>query len=153
MAGLSKDDPVPTEIKPPEQPVVAPEPPPLDSAAIQKLNARWKEFMSNVRTQCGVQVEAALRAVRDIAVGEQAVAFAFGSNEFSRGMVARPETLGKVVTILSGILGRSITLECQIGDQAKLAKMLSMHTSDQQGDGPDPLVAYALSDLGAEVVK
>jgi len=143
----------PTETKTPEQPVAAPEPPPLDSAAIQKLNARWKEFMSIVRTQCGVQVEAALRAVRDIAVGEQAVAFAFGSNEFSRGMVARPETLGKVVTILSGILGRSITLECQIGDQAKLAKMLSMHSNDQQGDGPDPLVAYALSDLGAEVVK
>jgi len=135
------------------QAAVALEPPPLDSAAIQKLNARWKEFMGSVRSQCGVQVEAALRAVRDIAVGEQSVAFAFGSNEFSRGMVARPETLGKVVTILSGILGRSISLECQIGDQAKLAKMLTVHASEQEGDGPDPLVTYALTDLGAEVVK
>ena len=136
----------------PEEPQAAPEPPPLDSAAIQKLNARWKEFMSTVRTQCGVQVEAALRAVRDIAVGEQAVAFAFGSNEFSRGMVARPETLPKVVNILSSILGRAITLECQVGEHAKLAHMLMVNASEQQGEGPDPLVAYAVSDLGAEVV-
>ena len=125
----------------------------LDSISVQKLNARWKEFMGIVRSQCGVQVEAALRAVRDIAVGQQAVAFAFGSNEFSRSMVARPETLGKVVTILSSILGRSITLECQIGEQAKLAKMITLNTSEQQGEGPDPLVEYALTDLGAEVVK
>lgn len=136
----------------PQEPQAAPEPPPLDSAAIQKLNARWKEFMSSVRTQCGVQVEAALRAVRDIAVGEQAVAFAFGTNEFSRSMVARPETLPKVVNILSSILGRAITLECQVGEQAKLARMVTVKTDDQQGDGPDPLVAYAVSDLGAEVV-
>ncbi|MDQ3247867.1 MAG: DNA polymerase III subunit gamma/tau, partial [Chloroflexota bacterium] len=68
------------------------EPPPLDGVAIQKLKAHWKEFMNQARTACGVQVQAALKAVRDIAVGEQTVALAFGSNEFSRAMVARPDT-------------------------------------------------------------
>ncbi|MCX6045282.1 MAG: hypothetical protein NT075_09215, partial [Chloroflexi bacterium] len=128
------------------------EPPPLDGAAIQKLNTRWKEFMVVVRSQCGVQVQAALKAVKDIAVGEQTVALAFGANEFSRDMVARPDTLPKVAAILSTFVGRSVILECQVGEQAKLARMINMSPSQQQLDGPDPLVEYALSDLGAEVV-
>lgn len=139
--------------KPMELPsVAAVEPPPLDGAAIQKLNARWKEFMVVVRSQCGVQVQAALKAVKDIAVGEQTVALAFGANEFSRDMVARPDTLPKVAAILSTFVGRSVILECQVGEQAKLARMINMTPSQQQLDGPDPLVEYALSDLGAEVV-
>jgi len=119
----------------------APPEPPLDSAAIQKLNTHWREFMNTVRSQCGVQVEAALRAVRDIAMSEQAVAFAFGSNEFSRRTVARPETLPKVANILSSILGHAITLECQVGDHAQLAGMVDIKTDGQQGDGLDPIVA------------
>ncbi len=142
----------PAVLQPADQKPAPVEPPPLDSAAIQKLNARWKELLGVVRKQCGVQVEAALRSVRDIAVSEQTVALAFGTNEFTRDMVARPDNLAKVGGILSNFVGRSITLECQIGEQAKLANMISIAPTQEQLDGPDPLVEYALSNLGAEVV-
>jgi len=139
----------PAPVKPAES---APaEPPPLDAAAIQKLKTRWKEFIAIVRSQCGVQVQAALVAVRDIAVGEQTVALAFGTNEFSRDMVARPDTLPKVAGLLSTFLGRTVMLECQVGDQARLADRIVV-ANTQVGDGPDPLVEYALSTLGAKVV-
>ena len=134
----------------PAEPTPA-EPPPLDAAAIQKLKTRWKEFIAIVRSQCGVQVQAALVAVRDIAVGEQTVALAFGTNEFSRDMVARPDTLPKVAGLLSTFLGRTVMLECQVGDQARLADRIVV-ANTQVGDGPDPLVEYALSTLGAKVV-
>jgi len=139
----------PAPVKPAE--ATPAEPPPLDAAAIQKLKTRWKEFIAIVRSQCGVQVQAALVAVRDIAVGEQTVALAFGTNEFSRDMVARPDTLPKVAGLLSTFLGRTVMLECQVGDQARLADRIVV-ANTQVGDGPDPLVEYALSTLGAKVV-
>ncbi|MFN8490217.1 MAG: DNA polymerase III subunit gamma/tau [Caldilineaceae bacterium] len=135
----------------PEEPQASPEPPPLDSAAIQKLNARWKEFLNVIRVQCGVQMQAHLKNVKDIAISQNAVAFAFGSYTFSRDTVARQDTLPKVVEILSHFLGRPITLECQMGDFAKLTRMIAVTSSDQEGDRPDPLVEYAVTDLGAEV--
>jgi len=150
----------PAALEPPSETTPAPvkaaepppaEPPPLDAAAIQKLKTRWKEFIAIVRSQCGVQVQAALVAVRDIAVGEQTVALAFGTNEFSRDMVARPDTLPKVAGLLSNFLGRTVMLECQVGDQARLADRIVV-ANTQVGDGPDPLVEYALSTLGAKVV-
>ena len=139
----------PAPVKPAE--ATPAEPPPLDAAAIQKLKTRWKEFIAIVRSQCGVQVQAALVAVRDIAVSEQTVALAFGTNEFSRDMVARPDTLPKVAGLLSTFLGRTVMLECQVGDQARLADRIVV-ANTQVGDGPDPLVEYALSTLGAKVV-
>jgi hypothetical protein len=108
--------------------------------------------MALVKAQCGPNLPAALQAVRDIAVSEQAVALAFGNNDFSRGMVAKPEHLPTVTAILSTFLGRPVTLECQMGEKATLAGRL-VGAAAPPTSGPDPLVEFAVSALGAQVVE
>jgi DNA polymerase-3 subunit gamma/tau len=128
-------------------------PPPLDATAVKRLRNQWKEFLKAVRGQCGFQVEAALNSVRDIAIAEQSVAFAFGENVFARDMVAKPETMAKVVAILANVLGRTVLLDCQTGEHARLAATVRSASMAVSGDGPDPLVEYAVSSLGAEVIE
>lgn len=127
------------------------EPAPLDEAAIQRLRSNWEEFKRMVRDKNGVRVQAAINMVRDIAVADQTVAFAFGNNQFSRDMLAEPETLGQVAGILSSVLGRTVKLECQMGEKAKLTNMIQVR--HEEADGDDPLVEYAVSTLGAEVTE
>lgn len=129
----------------------ADEPPPLDEAAIKRLQNHWEEFKRMVRDKSGVRVQAALAAVRDMAVSDQTVAFAFGNNQFSRDMIAQPEISGQIVGMLSSILGRSLKLECQMGEQAKLTNMVQVQQEELDGD--DPLVEYAVTALGAEVTE
>nr|HMN28729.1 hypothetical protein [Caldilineaceae bacterium] len=71
---------------------------------------------------------------------------------FARDMIARPENLEQVTTILGQILGRPVTLECQLGEQAKLTNMVVVQTAGQENGAPDPLVQYAVSQLNAEVM-
>jgi DNA polymerase-3 subunit gamma/tau len=129
----------------PKEPVM------LDAEAARRLQARWKEFMALVKAQCGPNLPAALQAVRDIAVSEQAVALAFGNNDFSRSMVAKPEHLPTVTAVLSTFLGRPVVLECQLGEKAMLAGRL-VGGAAPPTTGPDPLVEFAVSTLGAQVV-
>ena len=123
---------------------------PLDVAAVQRLRGRWRDFTARVREQCGIQVQAALNSVRDIAVSEHEVAFAFGNNRFSYDMVNKPENLGKVATLLSEFLGQAVKLQCQMGEQARLTRMVGA-VAEQPKDGPDPLLEYAMASLGAQV--
>ncbi len=129
----------------------AAEPAPLDEAAVKRLQQQWDQFKKLVRDKSGVRVQAALSAVRDMAVADQTVAFAFGNNQFSRDMIAEPEIMGQIVGLLSSMLGRPVKLDCQMGDTARLTNMVQVQ--HDQSDGDDPLVEYAISALGAEVLE
>jgi DNA polymerase III subunit gamma/tau len=130
------------------------EPAPLDEDAVHRLQSRWNEFLMVVKTKCGFKQEAALRAVRDIAVGEQAVAFAFGKNKFASEMITTPETLNQVAEILSHFLNRTVSLSCQTGETATLSASAGRVVRDTtESDGSDPLVEYAVNELGAQVVE
>ncbi len=139
----------PATVTPPAE--VAAEPPPLDEAAVQRLRSQWETFKQTVKAKGGVRVLAAINTVRDIAVADQTVAFAFGNNQFTRDMLADPEINGKVAGILSSLLSRPVKLDCQMGDHARLLNMVAIYNAQQ--DGADPLLEYALSTLGAEVVE
>jgi DNA polymerase-3 subunit gamma/tau len=134
----------------PPQEVVATKAP-LDQDALQRLQSQWNDFMGQVKQQCGLKQEAALRSVKDIAVGENAVAFAFGKNDFTRGIIAEPETLANVTDILSRFLGRTVSLTCQPGETAVLAASAGRVLSERTNDGPDPLLDFAVNELGAKV--
>jgi hypothetical protein len=123
----------------------------LDAEAARRLQARWKEFLTLVKQQCGPHLTAALQAVRDMAVSDSTVALAFGNNEFSRNMVVKPENLPSITTLLSTFLGRQVGLECQLGEKATLAGRL-VGTAAAPTSGPDPLVEFAVKDLGAKVI-
>ena len=146
----SPADSKPATVTPPAVEVAA-EPPPLDEAAVQRLRSQWEVFKQTVKARDGVRVLAAINTVRDIAVADQTVAFAFGNNQFTRDMLADPEINGKVAGILSSLLSRPVKLDCQMGDHARLLNMVAIH--GEQNDGADPLLEYALSTLGAEVVE
>ncbi|MCB9159529.1 MAG: DNA polymerase III subunit gamma/tau [Caldilineaceae bacterium] len=127
---------------------------PLDERALAKLAGRnWDQFMLTVNRQLGIKTQASLRAVRDIAVTSDTVAFAFGTNQFSRDMIATPEMNAKVAGLLASHLGRAVKLECQMGDQAKVLNPIGANSGSAQDDGPDPLVEYAVSQLHAQVLE
>jgi DNA polymerase-3 subunit gamma/tau len=128
------------------------EPVALDAEAARRLWARWKEFLTVVKTQCGQQAAAALNAVRDVAVAEHAVAFAFGNNEFSRNLIAKSDVLPGVAAALSKYIGREVTVECQLGEKAVLVGQ-TVTVQELAADGPDPLVEFAVKDLGAQVAQ
>lgn len=136
----------------PATPAVEAEPPPLDQAAIKKLRDQWKALQAQIKSDLGVKVWAALNSVRDIAVSERGVAFAFGNNAFAQQMMSQTENHSRIVAILSDFLGRPVQLECQLGEHAKLARTLST-TELQDSDAADPLVEYAVSTLGAQVLE
>ena len=136
----------------PAAPADAPaEPPPLDKAAVKKLRDQWKSLQAQVKNDLGMKVWAALNSVRDIAVAEQGVAFAFGNNTFAQQMIAAPENHGRMVAILTEFLGRPVQLECQAGEQARVMRAIVAAT-EHTGDGNDPLVEYAVNHLGAQIV-
>ncbi|MBV7327564.1 DNA polymerase III subunit gamma/tau [Chloroflexi bacterium TSY] len=129
-------------------------PPPLDKAAVEKLHGQWDQFLADIREQCGLRVQGCLRSVRDIAIAESSVVFAFGNNTFSHGTIIEPEIERQVTAVLSHFLGRTITLECQMGMKAQLSSLhKSVQTAvDDDDGGVDPLVEYAVADLGAEII-
>ncbi len=126
--------------------------PPLDEAAVKRLRTQWKALQAQVKSNLGMKVWAALNSVRDIAVSENGVAFAFGNNEFAQQMLAQPENHSRLSTILADFLGRPVQLECQLGDQAQLTRKVVVASSAGDGDD-DPLVDYAVKTLGAQVVE
>ncbi len=127
-------------------------PVPLDQGAVSKLRAQWNDVLSAVREQCGLKQQAALRAVRDIAIGENAIALSFGNNKFAKDMISEGETLAQVSGILAQFVGRQVTVECQEGETATLSAAAGRVVRDERtADGPDPLLEFAVSELGAEV--
>lgn len=127
-------------------------PVPLDQGAVSKLRAQWNDVLSAVREQCGLKQQAALRAVRDIAIGENAIALSFGNNKFAKDMISEGETLAQVSGILAQFVGRQVTVECQEGETATLSAAAGRVVRDEgKADGPDPLLEFAVSELGAQV--
>ncbi len=125
--------------------------PVVDQAAVAHLQQHWNEFLNAVRAKLGIKTQAALRSVRDMAVADQTVILAFGNNTFAKDMIAEPKSRDGVARVMGEFLGHQVKLECQMGDQAQLAGLAAGQTSGPAKAGPDPLVEYAVSDLGAQV--
>ncbi|MDE0080639.1 MAG: DNA polymerase III subunit gamma/tau [Caldilineaceae bacterium] len=124
---------------------------PLDAEATQRLSERWEEFMATVRDRCGHKQQAALRSKSEFAVGGDSVAIAFGDNTFSQNMISEATTRDALSEILSEILGQQVTLICQSGERATIPSAIGHAVEETQASGPDPLLEYAVSELGAEV--
>jgi DNA polymerase-3 subunit gamma/tau len=150
-AATPKHDSAPSKGSSPATMPTEADPPPLDHTSIKKLRDQWKALQAQVKVDLGVKVWAALNSVRDIAVSDQGVAFAFGNNAFAQQMMSQTENHSRMVAILSDFLGRPVQLECQLGEQAKLARTVSAN-STHSDDAADPLVEYAVNNLGAKIV-
>ena len=124
---------------------------PLDAEAMQRLRGRWDEFMNTVRDRCGPKQQASLRSIRDLAIGGDAVAIAFGNNSFTQGVISEAKTKDAISGILAEILGQQVTLICQSGEKATIPSTLGQAVEEPQASGPDPLLEYAVSELGAKV--
>jgi hypothetical protein len=127
------------------------EPPPLDHNAVKKLRSQWKQLQAQIKTDLGHSVVAAFNCVRDIAVSDQGVALAFGNNSFAKDMLSQSENHTRITRILSDFLGRPVQLECQTGEQAKISRRVAA-SEQTDANTTDPLVDYAVNNLGAVVV-
>ena len=130
-----------------EQPAAAP----LDAEAMQRLRNRWDEFMNTVRERCGPKQQASLRSIRDLAIGGDAVAIAFGNNTFTQGVISEANTRDTIAAILTEILGQQVTVICQSGEKASIPSNTGQAVEENPTSGPDPLLEYAVSELGAQV--
>ena len=130
-----------------EQPAAAP----LDAEAMQRLRNRWDEFMNTVRERCGPKQQASLRSIRDLAIGGDAVAIAFGNNSFTQGVISEARTKDAIASILTEILGQQVTVICQSGEKASIPSNTGQAVAENSASGPDPLLEYAVSELGAQV--
>ena len=76
---------------------------------------------------------------------------AFGNNVFTQGVISEAKTKDTISGILAEILGQQITLICQGGDKATIPTASGRAVEEKQAGGADPLLEYAVSELGAEV--
>lgn len=94
------------------------------SQMILILREHWNAVLWAVRQRIGLKQQAAMRAIRDIAIGNLAEAivlvFAFGNNNFAREMISSPEVSGRIEEILSEGWGRQVRIVCQAGELALL---------------------------------
>jgi hypothetical protein len=58
----------------------------------------------------------------------------------------------RLTELLAGYVGRSVTLECQMGEKASVAGKFVTPVELPTNEA-DPLVEFAVADLGAEVVE
>lgn len=123
----------------------------IDVQAVERFRARLSDFKARVRTECGIQTQAALNSVRDIAIVNGTVVFAFGNNSFARDMIMQGETRSAVTRVLSSFLGQTVVLECQTGDKAHVSGLQRQQIDGHSNQGPDPLVEYAVNELGARI--
>ena len=123
----------------------------LDAEAVQRLRGRWDEFMATVRERCGPKEQASLRSIRDLAIGGDAVAIAFGNNSFTQGVISEARTKDAIASILTEILGQQVTVICQSGEKASIPSNTGQAVEENSASGPDPLLEYAVSELGAQV--
>ena len=124
---------------------------PLDAQATQRLRENWDRFLNAVRERCGPKEQASLRSIRDLAIGGDSVAMAFGNNSFTLGVISEAKTKDNVPVILSEILGQQVSIICQSGDQATIPTAAGRAVEEKSTDGQDPLLEYAVSELGAKV--
>lgn len=124
---------------------------PLDAQATQRLRENWDRFLNTVRERCGPKEQASLRSIRDLAIGGDSVAMAFGNNSFTLGVISEAKTKDSVAVILSEILGQQVSIICQSGEQATIPTAAGRAVEEASADGQDPLLEYAVSELGAEV--
>jgi DNA polymerase-3 subunit gamma/tau len=143
--------PAPTETATETATEPAAEPPPLDHNAVKKLRGQWRQIQAQIKADLGHSVVAAFNCIRDIAVSDQGVALAFGNNAFAKDMLSQAENHNHITKILSDFLGRPVQLECQMGEQARISRRVAAN-SPTEGNAADPLVEYAVNNLGAVVV-
>ena len=124
---------------------------PLDAEAMQRLRGRWDEFMTTVRERCGPKEQASLRSIKDLAIGGDSVAIAFGNNSFTQGVISEAKTKDAVSGILAEILGQQVTIICQSGEKATIPSATGQAVEEEPTSGPDPLLEYAVAELGAKV--
>ena len=123
----------------------------LNADALRLLRQRWGEFLTAVRSRCGPKQQASLRSIKDLAIGADSVAMAFGNNTFAQGVISEAATREAVADILGEFLGQKVSLSCQSGDKANLSAAAGPVLEEEQAAGIDPLIEYAVAELGAEV--
>ena len=124
---------------------------PLDAEATQRLRENWEGFLNTVRERCGPKEQASLRSIRDLAIGGDSVAMAFGNNAFTLGVISEARTKDAISAILAEVLGQQVTIICHSGDKATIPTTAGRAVEEKSTGGPDPLLEYAVSELGAEV--
>ncbi len=127
------------------------EPVVIDSDAVKRLRAGWSNFLGTVKQACGPKTEGMLRsAVKDVAIGGNTVVFALGNYQFVYDYFEKIENREEVAAVLSQFFGRSMVLDCQIGEKAELTSAQRV-AAEESGDDASELLEYAVANLGAVV--
>lgn len=126
-----------------------------DDQVVSTLRAHWTALLHAAETARGGSLRGALRTLRHVVAQGNDVYFAFES-EFSKTTVERPANKRAVQDLLVQLLGRPVTLHCQVGREvvglpmASKASTPQSHPSAPELAAEDPLVEHARQQWGAQ---
>jgi len=86
---------------------------PGDTALRQAVQANWDRFLAAAGKRCGIPVQAALRAVKEIETVGDAIVLRF-SQAFSRDLVNRPENRAQVEALWEDLLQAKAPVRCAL---------------------------------------
>jgi hypothetical protein len=115
------------------------------------VQAHWESFLAMAGKRCGIPVQAALRAVKEIETSGDVIVLRF-AHTFSRDLVNRPENRVQVEALWEELLKARVQVRCAlIGETVAAGPAASGHSVPTQSDN-DTLLSDARS-LGAVVKK
>jgi DNA polymerase-3 subunit gamma/tau len=151
--------PLPSVAKPP----AAADAQPAEGAAAPKANVndamllqrRWDDILKRVQKDSGPKVAGLLRSgKKDIAASDELVVIAFSDQyEFAREQLDTAETRAQIAAVIAEYVKHPVKLVLQTGDRAELPAGTAPHKPPEEPGRADLLVEFAVSELGAQVVK
>ncbi|MBK8046102.1 MAG: DNA polymerase III subunit gamma/tau [Anaerolineales bacterium] len=126
----------------------------FDQQGASLLTKRWEEVLKAVQKASSPKTAGLLRSgKKDIAVSDDLVVIAFSQQyDFARELIDGKSDRQVIEQVLSTFLGRPVGLVLQVGDIATLPHGVHATSQETTSEGADPLVEYAVSDLGAQVL-
>jgi DNA polymerase-3 subunit gamma/tau len=138
-----------------ERAAEAPAPPanaPGDVGLRQAVQMNWDRFLAAAGKRCGIPVQAALRAVKEIETVGDAIVLRF-SQTFSRDLVNRPENRAQVEALWEELLKAKAPVRCAlVGEVIASAGMSAAQTAAKPANEDEIFLSDARS-LGAVVKK
>lgn len=108
----------------------------------QRVNANWDRALAKSK-QHGIQLQAALRGVRELEVVGRTLVLHFGPGQgFSHDVVNKPENKARVEEIWREVLGEQLAVRCAMLGEAK-PRQQPREKSDKDTSGGDALLEDA----------
>lgn len=123
-----------------------------DAEFSKTVQASWERVLGLAGKRCGMKVQAALRAVREIEVIGDTIILQF-SHAFARDLVGQGENRIQVEAVWSELLKRNVHVRCSLLGEAIAAVAPAPQPASARPESDDEMFLRGARDLGAVVKR